>query len=321
MKKIRPLYDLWRMEKDFPSIWCDVNNVREGLEDGSFSWPSWCFVPIAGCLAIVVNRTGGTPLDFEGVLRGQVLHALAGWRITKIIYRFDDFLAKELIKTPLQEIPSEIFLCLPAWSVYVDISNIFPKIDGVYVSLDYSDEYGGELRLIYCLPGGQYESVAISLTEKTVESGIRSVEKSGLGKIEEYFGVRVPVDLMDSESISFHGQILSLVLYLCSEKPDLVGDLPKSKKKKRSGKTYYVPVSCPNLVVVGERVGGKIKEAVEGGREMTSSASRPHVRRAHWHTFWTGKGRSIPVLRWLAPIIVNADNEEIVTTTIKKLKL
>lgn len=39
-------------------------------------------------------------------------------------------------------------------------------------------------------------------------------------------------------------------------------------------------------------------------------AKRPHVRRAHWHHFWTGKGRAVLVVRWLAPIAVNAETPD-----------
>lgn len=31
------------------------------------------------------------------------------------------------------------------------------------------------------------------------------------------------------------------------------------------------------------------------------SPMRPHTRKAHWHHYWTGKGRSELVLRWIAP--------------------
>ena len=43
-----------------------------------------------------------------------------------------------------------------------------------------------------------------------------------------------------------------------------------------------------------------------------------HVRRAHWHTFLYGEKKGKRRLKWLSPIIVNAD--EIKTVTINKVK-
>ena len=38
-----------------------------------------------------------------------------------------------------------------------------------------------------------------------------------------------------------------------------------------------------------------------GNKIRHSSTVRAHVRRAHWHHYWTGKGRTELVLRWIAP--------------------
>ena len=51
------------------------------------------------------------------------------------------------------------------------------------------------------------------------------------------------------------------------------------------------------------------------GREIARATSKsadtgevaPHWRRGHFHTYWTGKGRAIPAVRWVRPVIVNAD--------------
>ena len=31
---------------------------------------------------------------------------------------------------------------------------------------------------------------------------------------------------------------------------------------------------------------------------------RPHVRRAHWHHYWTGTGRTTLEVRWIEPTLV-----------------
>ena len=55
----------------------------------------------------------------------------------------------------------------------------------------------------------------------------------------------------------------------------------------------------------------------------THSGPRPHVRRAHWHSFWTGKvgseeRRLKP--RWLPPIPVNLDDPDSIPAVIRPVK-
>lgn len=45
-----------------------------------------------------------------------------------------------------------------------------------------------------------------------------------------------------------------------------------------------------------------------------------HVRRAHWHTFRVGEGRKKIQVKWLAPVVVNADGEQKNIITINKVE-
>lgn len=37
---------------------------------------------------------------------------------------------------------------------------------------------------------------------------------------------------------------------------------------------------------------------------------RPHIRRAHWHSFWVGSGDDKKInVKWLPPIAVNLDDD------------
>lgn len=72
---------------------------------------------------------------------------------------------------------------------------------------------------------------------------------------------------------------------------------------------------------VGFREGASI-EALYRRREQalaaglgTGRSMAPHMRSAHWHTYMTGPGRTVPVVKWLPPIPINfsADDGETVT--------
>ena len=62
-------------------------------------------------------------------------------------------------------------------------------------------------------------------------------------------------------------------------------------------------------------------EIGSGGPSGTHASPRPHVRRAHWHSYWVGQkdqpeARSV-VLKWLPPIPVNVQDAGDLTTTVR----
>lgn len=121
--------------------------------------------------------------------------------------------------------------------------------------------------------------------------------------------------------------LISLLLYLCSENAEL-GDgtqhpvNPAPKRTKRGGR-LFAP-DQPRIWDVGQRIGAAIRkahltlptDAAEPETAPTSSdraTPRPHWRRAHWHTFWTGPkdGARIARVKWLPPMPVGLDGQEL----------
>lgn len=41
----------------------------------------------------------------------------------------------------------------------------------------------------------------------------------------------------------------------------------------------------------------------------SSHSVRPHVRRAHWHHYWVGEGRTRLEVRWIEPTLVLANSK------------
>jgi hypothetical protein len=73
---------------------------------------------------------------------------------------------------------------------------------------------------------------------------------------------------------------------------------------------------------VAYRLGAAIRHAREAPKcepgEGTHASPRAHVRRAHWHAFWTGpkaqpEERKL-ILHWLPPIPVNVDDSGVIPT-------
>lgn len=124
--------------------------------------------------------------------------------------------------------------------------------------------------------------------------------------------------------------LVSLTLYLCSAEPDVAGrekfEPPYHPKptRTRDGQKLFPP-NAPQVWEVGYRIGATLRLTKEqfsqtnehsgGSGDGTHVSPRPHLRQAHWHTFWTGPRTAPqqPRVRWLNPILVNDDGRLIPT--------
>jgi hypothetical protein len=85
------------------------------------------------------------------------------------------------------------------------------------------------------------------------------------------------------------------------------------------------PADRPNEWQVGYRLGAALGRAFSerdpAQASGTHASARPHIRRAHWHSFLVGKldepEARIVMLEWLPPIPVNVETVEDLTTTVR----
>src|SRR5690606_17927303 len=114
----RPKRHLIAMGERYPDAWRLVDDMRADRGKGLPDWPDWCFLPFAGAYAIVSGGRTLSPLEAGDVAR---LGALAAWRVTQGIYRFDPDLYRALLGTPVEgDLPVDIILRLPEWCVYIE---------------------------------------------------------------------------------------------------------------------------------------------------------------------------------------------------------
>jgi hypothetical protein len=130
--------------------------------------------------------------------------------------------------------------------------------------------------------------------------------------------------------------IVSLLLYLCSANNDIrdskgTNRLPKRPKaqKTKDGLKLFPP-DAPTTWEVGYRIGAAIRKAQQHHQEQeaqdpsTHSSPRPHIRRAHWHSFWSGslknpQERKLNV-KWMPPIPVALKDLDDLIPTIHPVK-
>jgi hypothetical protein len=119
---------------------------------------------------------------------------------------------------------------------------------------------------------------------------------------------------------TYVGQVFNSLVYICTDQQDVETYRPgvnKAGKVKKSGRRQQRrPRSSDinEIVQLGFRLGPALNEARRRReREQTQPAlgtgarQPPHRRRGHFHTYWTGPGRKVPKVNWVAPYWVSQD--------------
>lgn len=121
--------------------------------------------------------------------------------------------------------------------------------------------------------------------------------------------------------VMFRAGIASL-LYICSKEPEITRN--PGGKVKRDRKTGQP--DRPSTYNVGFQVGARLAAwrqnedtmrtaAVASGRKQAT-----HRRRGHFHLYWTGKGRTIPQIKFVEPYWVNIDQPVSELPTVRPVK-
>lgn len=112
----------------------------------------------------------------------------------------------------------------------------------------------------------------------------------------------------------------NIVAYICSINSEINTSYrpPAAYKPKQQSKRR---ISTATWHEVGFRLGASIRayQRYQNLSEHSDSQRqvRPHMRRAHWHHYWTGPrvGPRKLVLKWIAPVLVGTDNAASLSAT------
>ena len=194
---------------------------------------------------------------------------------------------------------------------------------GVFAHLEWDAKSGGrnELRLVLD-HGDRLLALPVHLgpwpLAEALARKFREAERQAQLQGAHY----QPVAGADTAGARELAPIVSLLLYLCSTAAEIGRDgqrpaYPTPTRTKRGPR--YFPPDQPTTWAVGERIGAALRAAYQ--REQVGQAGaptgrrvRPHVRRAHWHTYILGP-RGDPEaqrreLRWVPPIPVNIEDAD-----------
>ena len=116
----RPREILATIGRAYPHLWPAVDRLRAMRADDFPEWPDWCFLPMQGAYAIL-SGGGDRRVPLDRIHHVGIVAALAAWRVTQGVYRFDPAVAEAVAATPLEgELPTDLLYPLPEWCVYIE---------------------------------------------------------------------------------------------------------------------------------------------------------------------------------------------------------
>lgn len=333
--------------KVYPGIWKKVDYMisQKGIELPT--WPEWCFLPLAGAYSIVWEETMKHNLTKEEMITNLKGHdignigALATWRATQGVYRFDNSVYESVINTDITgNIPHEILFNLPEWCLYIetpDLTFIGMSVLGFFVHLEHDiNTERKELRFVLNIDTKRSAPslipLVIHLGSWSLLESIKRAAKESLIQVslseKEIEIYDISLKIMEKELTP----LLSLVLYICSVNGEIGNGRIRPKnplpKKTKEG-LRVLPPKKAKVWGVGERMGAAIrrdkenqesinepnKEERASNKERTSP--RSHIRRAHWHGYWTGPKKEPEkrkyILKWIQPVLVNPNAGDLST--------
>jgi hypothetical protein len=300
----------------YPGCWKQLDDFRQHKGKQLPDWPSWCFAPMAACYAIA---SGGGNNRLDSTSTGDVaqLAALGAWRYTQGIYQFDSAVYNAIATTMVKvQIPVEVLYRLPEWCVYVETPDLGLNY-GFWAHLEHDINTGrAELRILLNTEG-QLKPLILHLGDWTVTEAVdrmvsESFSQGGINR-SSYDGEELSAAITELAGTAQH--YIALLLYLCCDEPDFqpveneLPHRPKPKKTKKGWKLF--PPKKPKVWHVGQQLACKLtlpKRLNENDRNSPA----PHIRRAHWHGFWTGKKESSDrkfIYKWLPPLAVNVGDK------------
>lgn len=316
---IRPLEHLNAASKIYPDAWKQLEFMIQGKGRDLPDWPAWCFMPIAGWYSIVsagnhLERL--TPKLIPDVAR---LAAIGTWRYCQGVYRFDDDLRLSLIDTELSgDIPAEVLHRLPEYCVYIETPGMeylgYP-VYGVWCHLE-SDANNGreELRLLLDTESTLIP-VPLHLGKWTILESLQRADFETMKHAPAMLGK----NLSQHERAANLQPFISLILYICSDEPEIDNErqpgsspVKPALTKTRDGFRLFPP-DRPRIWQVGKEIGIKLRTSgTRSAHKEDGYNVRPHIRRPHWHGFWSGpkEGERKFGYKWIPAILVNKNSSE-----------
>lgn len=286
--------------------------------------------PLISCnycdaLEVTQKYMGHANNAIEETATVTALMALSGWRKTKQVFHFDeDFWGLLQDQGVDDKIPMEILYQLPYKNIYIEPLGVFVFFDRSFYTDGVEMKIVGfedirtlsEFTVVQLLPNHTLKECCEKIIEETTIKDNQKIFEQALGH-----KVKFSPEYAKAHA-EFAVPIVQALLYLCAQNKDVEENPEQKKIHKKPTKRVKDQFKEVQKWDVGKVVVRNLKKDYRSlptyQRETTTSGwtQRPHMRRAHWHHFWTGKrnGERKLILKWIAPTLINADKGEIAPT-------
>ncbi len=313
----------------YPNLNKFVNQVLQKKGEVCSPWPDIVFIPPWFWAFLVTGKEEEYAPDFKNIRTTFEIYDIAvfgTWRYSQNIYRFDNSLFDNITSTELQgDIPISILRKIPEYCVYIETNcKLADWQQGFFAYFCGPSEE--VMNFNFHAVTKEFKGVPlfeVSIdTKMTLRQALyRLQQKADEGA--ENLGIdksKIKNFVYNQENFSLIQKMLSLTLYLCSDKPDIdnlrePGTSPhRPEPKKVKGGMKLFPAQKPTIWEVGRTIGQALRNAARQANEYqggTHASPKAHIRRGHWHGYWTGPrtGKQEFTLKWLHPMLVNIARE------------
>ncbi|WP_157762802.1 hypothetical protein [Nocardia yamanashiensis] len=261
------------------------------------------------------------------------------WRQHRVVYRVHPGLADSLLSTETSaKIPCEVFARLPHPDPFIVFPEpitadagpaLDPELDRlreppVFVGMLVTGMTEHEQLCSTADPEVRSLQVAlasrvhyVSLPYPTHEESVTFLPLTGTYTVDELV-TRLQShdslgDVRREDLVRVNNLAIGLLLYLCSDHRDARDYQPEPGRRGKKAR----PGEERTVVDLGFEIGPallaarSIPAAAGETSDREAGSVRAHLRRAHWHTYWTGPRQApVPEVRWLHPILVNKDDRQ-----------
>lgn len=248
----------------------------------------------------------------------MILTNIATWRYTKTLYNFNAEIQEQLLKSEFKgDLPVELLERLPEYCVCIKLAQPIELpmldyqkgIDHIFVSLNkMGDNKKSLIVTTYSSNNCTWGNVWLELNKEIKMYHNEDLLEHIVGKFD-----KKDIERTSKNYERTIRQVLPYILYIISDKPDIQG-INKEEHKAvnvqevhKKGEVRLFPANKVTEWNVGNNIAEKIKQYCSSA--SNGGTVRPHIRRGHWHTYWTGSrsGKQEPVIHWLFPMLVNED--------------
>lgn len=299
--------------------------VAVGLDEWHHSSRAYCDAPITDASILddtlpSLYQSAAKALSHSDAIETAMKYYLSGkWRLTKVVYTADPIFMDALSDSESTVLYTDILRRLPFRTFYLHC----PREHSLGLLIHVEPYENENCLLVVGIAYREQAELACKLISLPFQNGetpqqaldhlILSMHLSG----QSPHSRSEPDDMIATYTRSLI-EALFFAYYLASQNADIRP--VRTSKEHRCLRSNGTPLRIREWEI-GFRVGCTIAQMYRrrpagylpaASAHESAGMKRPHVRREHWHHYWTGKGRSVLVVKWLLPAIIHGDPDKLI---------